>query len=476
MTTTRPDLGSFLYEEGGASTFRMTRVLFDSITRLERDPRRRFIYETSLAMERMYDVSFAMEGRMYDELLKQLPPEIRRRIAGDIEDAPDVPLVVPFGGEAFVGLTVRIGEIEPNEGAPFRPLHVLSVSVASEFLSIERIDELPGPEGEPETVLDLTHLDLSASQPAQPERRRHIHRPMPARRREISPAIVLTQEQVALLRYGFQPSNMDEKLSLYMIGDTLFLHRSWTGMCSFEAQLVHEHGRWRIPRAWANDDPSQCSPGHLAKPGLFEDWLHICLDMICSSFAEASMASITEGEPHAPVAITFLQKGREARARRLWKLLCNHGSVDRHGAVVALAEALKETGEVSFRKLPSTGAVYRAIEASLGEGVKLGLFDRPAKGEIRAIKPDPESYSAPEWLQAIEDTLRETDDGSVDAELLVEMAAQHLVQVFALRTDSKRARAHADLSLRGALQTGVASGALCRDAAGSISQSGTITD
>ena len=50
-----------------------------------------------------------------------------------------------------------------------------------------------------------------------------------------------TAQQMAALRRGHIPQEMEDKWFWYMEGDTLFAHRSWTGICIFRIDFKPDH-------------------------------------------------------------------------------------------------------------------------------------------------------------------------------------------------------------------------------------------
>lgn len=64
-----------------------------------------------------------------------------------------------------------------------------------------------------------------------------------------------TPEQMNTLRRGNIPKEMEDKWFWYMEGDTLFAHRSWTGICVYIIEFS-ENGRHKVT---VNRDPEQYS-------------------------------------------------------------------------------------------------------------------------------------------------------------------------------------------------------------------------
>lgn len=81
--------------------------------------------------------------------------------------------------------------------------------------------------------------------------------PFPAARAAIPIARTYTAAEYARIARGFIPRDMDDRWFIYLDGDTLALHRSWTGACIFLVRLVPVGAGYRIAEAWANRDPAQ---------------------------------------------------------------------------------------------------------------------------------------------------------------------------------------------------------------------------
>ncbi len=81
--------------------------------------------------------------------------------------------------------------------------------------------------------------------------------PFPAARAAIPIAREYTAAEHAQIARGFIPRDMDDRWFIYLAGDELFLHRSWTGACIFLVRIAPVGDGYRIAEAWANRDPEQ---------------------------------------------------------------------------------------------------------------------------------------------------------------------------------------------------------------------------
>jgi hypothetical protein len=80
---------------------------------------------------------------------------------------------------------------------------------------------------------------------------------MPGKRTTIPLGRAFPAEELALMRRGLVPQQMEDKWFIFYEDDALFFHRSWTGNCIY---VVHFHGTDDEIRATyvdANRDPEQ---------------------------------------------------------------------------------------------------------------------------------------------------------------------------------------------------------------------------
>lgn len=81
--------------------------------------------------------------------------------------------------------------------------------------------------------------------------------PFPAARATIPLAREYTAAEYARIARGLIPRDMDDRWFIYLEGETLALHRSWTGACIFLVRFTPSDDGYRIAEAWANRDPEQ---------------------------------------------------------------------------------------------------------------------------------------------------------------------------------------------------------------------------
>ncbi|MBR4767749.1 MAG: macro domain-containing protein [Lachnospiraceae bacterium] len=76
---------------------------------------------------------------------------------------------------------------------------------------------------------------------------------MPAKRANFVLERTFTEEEMSSLRRGHIPEAMEDKWFYYMEGDTLSIHRSWSGFCIYRVEF-RDDGRHVVT---ANQDPEQ---------------------------------------------------------------------------------------------------------------------------------------------------------------------------------------------------------------------------
>ncbi len=83
------------------------------------------------------------------------------------------------------------------------------------------------------------------------------NQPLPARRARLPVQRGFTIAEFQQIARGFIPQQMEDKWFIFLEGDWLRLHRSWTGVCVFEVRFSQQDGGYGIAEAWVNRDPEQ---------------------------------------------------------------------------------------------------------------------------------------------------------------------------------------------------------------------------
>jgi hypothetical protein len=92
-------------------------------------------------------------------------------------------------------------------------------------------------------------------------RRSWTNHPLPQKRSRLTLRREFTGQEYEALRRGLIPEAMEDKWFIYMEGNTLFFHRSWTGFCIYQLILSQEGEGYAVAEALVNRDPGQYSGG-----------------------------------------------------------------------------------------------------------------------------------------------------------------------------------------------------------------------
>jgi hypothetical protein len=82
-------------------------------------------------------------------------------------------------------------------------------------------------------------------------------KPLPEQHVVLSVDRVYTPEEMRLIRRGLIPEEMEDKWFIFCEDDVLYCHRSWTGVCIYQAEFEREAGHYRVSRLLVNRDPDQ---------------------------------------------------------------------------------------------------------------------------------------------------------------------------------------------------------------------------
>jgi len=93
-----------------------------------------------------------------------------------------------------------------------------------------------------------------AERNAQAARTNGLLEEMPEKHSEFMLERAFTDVQIRALRRGHVPREMEDKWFWFMEGDTLYAHRSWTGICAFRIDFSFGDNRHRVT---VNQDPAQ---------------------------------------------------------------------------------------------------------------------------------------------------------------------------------------------------------------------------
>ncbi len=81
--------------------------------------------------------------------------------------------------------------------------------------------------------------------------------PMPEKHVTVPMDLRLTDTQMATVLYGHIPEAMEDHWFMYCADNRIHYHRSWTGLCIFEATFEESSDGFRISSLTINQDPEQ---------------------------------------------------------------------------------------------------------------------------------------------------------------------------------------------------------------------------
>ena len=78
--------------------------------------------------------------------------------------------------------------------------------------------------------------------------------PMPQETRILEYSAEFSPEEFERISRGLIPQAMEDKWFIYLEGDVLNFHRSWTGKCIYQVEFATEGGKHTVRRALVNRD------------------------------------------------------------------------------------------------------------------------------------------------------------------------------------------------------------------------------
>ncbi len=137
-----------------------------------------------------------------------------------------------------------------------------------------------------------------------------------------------------------------------------------------------------------------------------------------------------------------------------------HGPLDKATAVRKLADHLRQLGRLEFQHLRADGPLYAQLLATIEAAVKAGYLDRPHRGQVRAFKLDPTTYTADDWCHVLVASLGPDPIHQEDA---VRQAAEWARDNLGLEFARLRSDGHIATGLRTAITSAIRQGLIARD-------------
>ena len=84
--------------------------------------------------------------------------------------------------------------------------------------------------------------------------------PMPEETITLELDLSFSEKEFDAIQKGLCPEVMEDKWFIYFTGETLYMHRSWTGCCIYEVQFKKSGQRLVAHEARVNNNPEQYEP------------------------------------------------------------------------------------------------------------------------------------------------------------------------------------------------------------------------
>jgi type I restriction enzyme S subunit len=102
-----------------------------------------------------------------------------------------------------------------------------------------------------------------------------------------------------------------------------------------------------------------------------------------------------------PQEADFLELPRDEQVEIIWEALLGHGMLEKDTAIRTAADVLRDLDLARFKRHRQDGPLYSFIAAAIERGVREGSFDRPRRGSVRAVLPDPKEYTIEDWQRCL---------------------------------------------------------------------------
>lgn len=140
--------------------------------------------------------------------------------------------------------------------------------------------------------------------------------------------------------------------------------------------------------------------------------------MRVSRKTQASTASLLPAETSSESPIARLSLSEQVSWA--FEILFGEGPLAKEDAVRRIVDAFVLLGLASDDAKKRGSAVRQIIDQILEAGVEQGRFDKPKRGQVRAIRPDPREYSSDDWIMCLTNAL---DQSPTEREAALRFAA-----------------------------------------------------
>jgi hypothetical protein len=155
----------------------------------------------------------------------------------------------------------------------------------------------------------------------------------------------------------------------------------------------------------------------------------------------------------------FLSRSRDEQIDAVWETLLGRGPLEKEETIRTAAQSLRDQGLASFQRLRQGGPLWEAIAGAIERGVRDGSFDRPRRGYVRALLPDPRDYSPEIWRLCL---LASLDHEALEEQEALRAAAELARESHGLKFERLREDGVILRGLRAALDEAVRTGEVRR--------------
>lgn len=157
----------------------------------------------------------------------------------------------------------------------------------------------------------------------------------------------------------------------------------------------------------------------------------------------------------------MMEIGSDTLHDKVFTALWTLGTVAKEEAARRIAEQLRHVGDIQLEPL------HTQLLAAIDSAVAANHLDRPLPNHVRAIKPDPTSYTSDDWQHILLTTLPTT---RTDRETAIRTAAEYARDNLGLAFSRLRSDGHIVQALRSAITTAIRRGNILRHGSTHISR------
>jgi hypothetical protein len=101
----------------------------------------------------------------------------------------------------------------------------------------------------------------------------------------------------------------------------------------------------------------------------------------------------------------IVHRSRDEQADWAYQILFGQGALDKDEASSRVVEALVALGLAAEEDAGEGSKVRAAVDRAIEAAFKQGRFDKPKRGQVRAILTDPKEYAPEDWMVCLTNAL-----------------------------------------------------------------------